>query len=98
LLLVCLPLIIFIQAVEIPSPSTLKQDTSREAAINVQFDSYEACAPDRARHKRREDLITRSHGHLRAAFRAIHPSRPAAQQSILRYAHEVLKVLLVGLY
>lgn len=43
----------------------------------------------------KNDLISRSHAHLRAAFRAVHPQRPAAHVAILKYASQVLASYLV---
>lgn len=46
----------------------------------------------------KNELITKSHAHLRAAFRAIHPDRPAAHVAILKYTHSVLTTYLVSFY
>jgi hypothetical protein len=45
--------------------------------------------------RKRLDLNTRSHAHLRAAFRSINPVRRGAYNGILYFAHDVLKELLV---
>jgi hypothetical protein len=58
--------------------------------------SYGSQKEQREFDHRRNDLISRSHAHLRAAFRAIHPSRPTAYLAILKYADMILSAYLVS--
>ncbi|CAE7658727.1 unnamed protein product, partial [Symbiodinium microadriaticum] len=47
-----------------------------------------------AAERKKQELTTRAHGHLRAAFRAIHPERRGAYVGMLQFAHDVTKELL----
>jgi len=48
----------------------------------------------RAAERKRDDFFNKSHAHLRASFRALHPERTEAYEGILRFAHAIMKEML----
>jgi hypothetical protein len=74
-----------LKVVNLPAPPTSSEGVS-----------YGSQKEQRQYERQKNDLLTRSHAHLRAAFRAIHPSRPAAYSAILKYADMILSSYLVS--